>query len=201
MIKTIAFDLGGVVFAEGKTVAMRRLSEEYGYDPRIISDIISSTQSEDMRRGLLSDEDFWRWVSDQVPAGYDVKKIRQAWYEGYTPDADIFNLIDRLKGKYRLIIFSDNIKSRVKFIDQKYPFRSLFDAEVYSYEQHLIKTDEGFVDALLAVSQAKPQEIVYIDDKERVVGEAREKALNVLVYRSGNYEKLVSALKSLGVNT
>ena len=199
MIKTIVFDLGGVVFAEGKTVAMQRLNEELGYDPKIISGIISSSQSEDMRRGLLSDEAFWQWVSRQVPQGYNVDRIQQAWYEGYVPDMDIFTLVSNLRGKYRLVIYSDNIKSRVEFIDHKHPFRSLFDAEVYSYEHHLIKTDIGFVDALLPVCQAESQEIVLIDDKEKAVTEARDAGLNVLIYKRGEIEKLKTILKDLGV--
>jgi len=116
MIKAIAVDLGGVVFYEGKAVAYERLKNDFGYEPALLNDVLMSPRSMDLRKGLLSDEDFWEWASKQLPANYEFTIVKKYWYEGYLPDADIINLLKELKGTYRLVAFSGNIKSRIDLI-------------------------------------------------------------------------------------
>ena len=126
MIKAIVFDLGGVLSAEGKSVASEKLAKKYNYDKEVIFKILTSPESKDLRKGLISDKEFWDWTRNNLPEGYDAYLIKKEWYEGYLLDNDIFNLIKRLKGKYKLVAFSGNIKSRVEFLDEKYDFRNIF---------------------------------------------------------------------------
>src|SRR5574341_2628518 len=102
MIKAVAFDLGGVLFAEGKSVAVERLARERGYDPGEIRKILTAAQSIDLRKGLMTDEEFWGWAQAELPEGYDAREIKAAWYEAYEPDPGIFHLVERLKGRYKI---------------------------------------------------------------------------------------------------
>ena len=115
MIKAVAVDLGGVLFAEGKSVAAAALANTQGYDKDTVIAILTSAKSVDLRRGLLSDEQFWSWARNQLPEGYDAELIRQAWHDGYLIDTDIFDLLRALKPRYTLIAFSSNIKSRIEY--------------------------------------------------------------------------------------
>ena len=46
-IKSVVVDLGGVLFTEGKGVALKVLLQDYGYDPAIVMQVITSDCSRD----------------------------------------------------------------------------------------------------------------------------------------------------------
>ena len=83
MIKAVVFDLGGVLFAEGKSVAVERLEKEHGYQREIVRRILVSPKSMDLRKGLIKDDEFWSWAQARLPAGYDALLIKKAWYDAY----------------------------------------------------------------------------------------------------------------------
>ena len=112
MIKTIVFDLGGVLFTEGKSIAVKNLARQYDYDREIVMQILTSPQSVALRKGLITDEDFWGWAQTQLPQRYDAQIIKRAWYDGYLLDKNIFDLIKRLSGRYVTSQFSQAVTYR-----------------------------------------------------------------------------------------
>ena len=195
MIKTVVIDLGGVLFSEGKSVALEKLARVYGYDRKLIGTILSSPQSASLRKGLMSDEDFWQWAQQQLPSNYDSRLIQQEWYRGYILDQDVYELIASLRKNYSIIAFSGNIKSRIDFLEAKYRFRHLFNIEVYSFDFHLTKPEREFVEVMIEKSGIRPEEIVYIDDNDSYVKPARELGVNVIIYRRGESSRLRQELR------
>jgi len=202
MIKTIVFDLGGILFSEGKSVAIKNLTEKHNYNKNVVLDLLTSPESLKLRRGLLSDSEFWSWGQSILPEGYDANLIKEEWYNGYLLDEEVFNLIKRIKedGKYKLVIFSGNIESRVEFLDHKYDFRKYFDIEVYSFDYHLNKPNKRFVEAMLNAVNNEPGEIVYIDDAKECVIPAQEMGINTIIYSRGEIKGLKRKLQEFGVD-
>ena len=199
MINAIVFDLGGVLFSEGKAVAMEQLARAHGYDPDLVQKVLYSPMSFELRKGLMTDHEFWSWAQKQLPKNYDALLIKKVWYDGYVLDEDIFKLVKKLKGKYKIVAFSGNIKSRIEFLEERYGFRHLFDQEIYSFEHHLTKPDKKFVEVMIAEVGCRPEEIVYIDDNDQYTLPAREMKLNVLIYSRGQIAKLKAELRALGI--
>jgi len=199
MIKAMVFDLGGVLFAEGKTMALEQLYRQYGYERKIVARILSSPQSIALRRGFLSDGEFWTWSREQLPPTYNTALIKECWYSGYELDPDIFHLISELRDRYRVIAFSGNIKSRVEFLEQKYHFRNLFHLEIYSFDYHVTKPDRKFVQILVARSGVKADELVYIEDNEAYAQPARELGIKVVIYTRGQIYRLRDELRQFGI--
>jgi glucose-1-phosphatase len=199
MIQTVVFDLGGVLFSEGKSLAIDKLSRTYGYERELLRKVLSSPESIDLRKGLMSDEVFWSWVQGQLPQGCDALLIKKEWYDGYVLDEDILALIKELKGKYKLIVFSGNVRSRVEFLEKKYGFRHLFDVEIYSFDYHFTKPDKQFVEIMIEKAGCRPEEICYIDDNEAYARPARELGVEVFIYTRGQVAKLRKELHELGV--
>lgn len=198
-IKTIVFDLGGVLFTEGKSVAMKVLSRDYGYDPAVVREVLTCRRSRDMRRGLIPEKAYWRWVEGEIPQDYDAQTIRDEWYKGYVLDRDVFELVKKLKGDYRLVAFSENIRDRVAYLDEKYRFRELFDVEVYSYDHGVGKRDPEFLEILLTTLGDRPGEILYVDNSMDVLNLAEQRGLNVVHYTTGQMKKIEPAIRQLGV--
>jgi len=198
-IRAIVFDLGGVLFSEGKSVALEKLAAAHGYERRLVGAILSSPKSIQLRKGLIPDEDFWQWAQQRLPSGYDSRLIQQEWYNGYVLDKDIYELIASLQKKYSMVAFSGNIKSRVAFLEEKYHFRHLFDIEVYSFDFHMTKPERVFVQVMVEKSGARPEEILYIDDNESYAKPARDLGVNVVIYQRGEIERLRQELRRQGV--
>lgn len=199
MTLTIVFDLGGVLFAEGRSVFLNALQAEGSKEVGHMRRILASPESVQLRKGMLSDRDFWSWVKSELPMGSDVNVMRQRWYDCYTIDPDIFRLVRRLYGRYRLVAFSGNIKSRVEYLDKKYDFRRYFDSEVYSFEHHMDKPEDEFFKTMIRSANTIPENIVYIDDKEHKAAPAREEGVNVFIYSQGGINLLKQELRGLGI--
>ncbi len=199
MIKAIVFDLGGVLFSEGKSVAYENIKKDLGYDIEKIKYILTSQLSIDLRKGLITDEKFWEWAKQQLPGDYDTELIKKYWYDGYILDPDIYKIAQKLKGRYKLIIFSGNVKSRVNYLDNKYHFRKLFDVEVYSYDCHYIKPELEFLEWMIKQTGVRPDEITYIDDSPHDSGQAKELGLNLVIYSRGKIQELRKNLSKLGI--
>lgn len=78
MITGIVFDLGGVLFKEGKIETAKKLALEHNYKEDIIINLFTDTKSIDLRKGLLTDEEFWQWAQTQLPLEYDTHLIKEA---------------------------------------------------------------------------------------------------------------------------
>ena len=198
-IRAIVFDLGGVLFTEGKSVAVAQLAREHGYNPELVNQILYSPKSLELRKGLIADHEFWSWAQKQLPTHYDAALMKDVWYHSYILDEDIFELIKNLRGKYRIIAFSGNIKSRIDFLEERYSFRRLFDQEVYSFDHHVTKPEKKFVEVMVREARCKPEEIVYIDDNDQFTEPARDMGVRVLIYARGEVKKLKRDLVELGV--
>lgn len=199
MIEAVVVDLGGVLFSEGKSVALERLATEHGYDRKLVGAILSSPKSILLRKGLLRDEDFWQWAQQELPATYDSRLIQREWYDGYILDQEIYDLIASLRKQYSIIAFSGNIKSRVDYLENKYHFRHLFDIEIYSFDFQLTKPEREFVEVMIEKSEVRPEEIVYIDDNESYAKPARELKVNVIIHHHGETDRLRQALQGYGL--
>lgn len=200
MIKTVVVDLGGVLFSEGKSVALDKLATQHGYDRSVVGAILSSRQSILLRQGLMTDAEFWRWAEQQLPSSYDSRLIQNEWYNGYILDQEIYALVAKLRNKYSIVAFSGNVKSRVAFLEEKYHFRHLFDIEVYSFDFHMTKPERAFVEAMISKCGARPEEIIYIDDNDTYAQPARDLGVNVVIHRQGDTARLRVALVQHGVD-
>jgi len=199
MTKAVVVDLGGVLFSEGKSVALEKLATVHGYDRTFIGAILSSPKSILLRKGLVSDAEFWQWAQQQLPSNYDNRLIRQEWYDGYVLDEEVYELIANLRKKYRIIAFSGNIKSRVDYLEEKYRFRHLFDLEIYSFDFNLTKPDRAFVDVMIDKSRVRAEEIVYIEDNASYAMPARELGVNIIMYRRGEMPRVLQELRRHGI--
>lgn len=198
-IQGIVFDLGGVLFTEGKTVAVDRLFRENGYDKKLVLDVLRSEQSLDMRKGLLEDDAFWIWAQKQLPAGYDARIIKRVWYESYLLDEEIFTLVKNLHKKYKLMILSGNIQSRVAYLEAKYHYQQYFDRALYSFEVHATKPEQKLLDAFFQKISISPSKLLFLDDDTKFLDAVRLNGSHGIRYTQGKFQELLTALSSYGI--
>lgn len=186
-IKTIVWDLGGVYFTRGSYLAIERIIDIYEIDDRdLVYQTFSSKYKEEgfkIRLGLITMDEFEESFFEKIGVKEPNKKhIRNIWFGSYVPHFKIEKVVRELSEKYRLLIFSGNIKERIQFLDERYDFLQYFDEYLFSYDFQMNKNDIKFHKTLLEYIECEPSETLVIDDEKRNVNMSKQLGMNGILY-------------------
>lgn len=191
-IKTIVFDLGGVYFSRGSTLAVEKILDIYNLkNDHIRRELVIQTFGDKykkegclIRQGKITIDEFEERLCSKLGLQEQNKQnIRYIWFGSYLPHYQMDEVVKELKRqKFRLIIFSGNIRERVEFLNKRYNFLQYFDDFIYSYDFQMNKRDFRFYDVLLEHLECEPNEAIMIDDHIQVINRAKTKGLNGIQY-------------------
>lgn len=118
--------------------------------------------------------------------------------ESYEVNPAVEQLAKQLKQNgYQLAICSNNFLTRIRELDRKFSFLSLFDTVILSYEVGVLKPDKKIFEALIEECDCLPEEIIYSDDKaEKLLG-AQELGIQTFVFTT--FAEFVEDLRNKGV--
>lgn len=200
-IKTIVFDLGGVLFTSGTTLAIKKIATNYGINYRKVAEIFLDKTHKlgyKLRSGTISMEEFLDNAIEKLELeDNDKEHIKNIWFNSYIPHFGMLELIKNLKKNYRLVIFSGNVKTRIDFLNKRYDFLKYFDDYVFSYIYHHNKKEIEFYNELLNHLDCEPNQSLLIDDSSKAVKTARSLNLNAIIFYYP--EKLIKDLKNFNI--
>ncbi len=196
MIKAIIFDLGGVYFSDGANIAFEKISSLVKV-PQDKLERVFHGKKRSLRglfyRGRIEPKEFWKRAAQEMGvSSATARKLRKIWYSAYTPNRGIKELILKLKKKYKLIIFSGNIKERVAYLEKKYEFKQYFDGLVFSFDVGATKKEPIFYKALITTLNnlnVKPEEAILVDDKEKALEMAKSFRINTILFKDAGQLK------------
>ncbi len=183
IIKTIMFDLGGVIITLDHPSAIRRFRElgvseaEELLDPYCQSGIFGT-----LEKGEISAEDFRIELSKIVGRDLTLENCRHAWL-GYVKEMPKRNLdaIKKLRNLgYRVILLSNTNPFMMSWVmsnefdGEGHPLSDYMDACYLSYEMKLMKPDELMFRKVLMNEKTSAQEILFVDDSPRNVAIASQ---------------------------
>ncbi len=201
-IKTIIFDLGGVYFTPGSFLAIEKIREIYDIkNEKLLREFFSDNPNSEgnlIRKGLISIDEFEEKLFSKLEINKKEKKhTRYIWFGSYCIHYGIENLIKALKKKYRLLIFSGNVRERIEYLDKKCDFLKYFDDALFSFDYQKNKDDIEFYEELVKHIKCEPSEAILIDDEKKNVKIARSLGLKGIHYYYT--EKLIDDLKNYGI--
>jgi 2-haloacid dehalogenase len=204
-IKTIIFDLGGVIFTNGTSVCIKKLMDVYNI--KKVKDIIAlryffsddpESEGSLLRFGLISMNEFEeRFYSKFNIVEKNKNYIRYIWFNSYNLQFMMEDIIKQLKDKYRLLIFSGNVKERVDFLNKRYDFLKYFDDAIFSFDYKRNKTDIEFYKDLLNRLKCQPSEAILIDDESKNIKIAKSLGLNAIYFCY--LEQFIKELNNFGI--
>jgi len=201
-IKTIIFDLGGVYFTPGSFLAIEKIREIYDIkNEKLLREIFSDNPNSEgnlLRKGLMTIDEFEDKLFSKLEINKKEKKhTRYIWFGSYCIHYGIEDLIKVLKKKYRLLIFSGNVRERIEYLDKKCDFLKYFDDTVFSFDYQKNKNDIEFYEELIKHIECEPSEAILIDDEKKNIKIARSLGFKGIHYYYT--EKLVEDLKNYGI--
>jgi len=166
MIKNIIFDLGNVLLRFKPEEFLLQFTSDKEYIKQFVTKITRSKLWLDLDRGYESLENAETIFLSKYP---EEKKLISLffnhWMEMLTPiEENISILLDLSESGYKTYILSNYIKEAFKFVKEKFDFFTVFDGQIISGEEKVIKPDKAIYESLLRRYQLIPEECLFIDD-------------------------------------
>lgn len=196
MIKTIIFDIGGVLIGYDWTKYMMKLfNNDEALVNKLKEDIFKHWDEVD--RGVISEAELLELFSKDVPELKNEIKLfwdnlgDALWQYDFTKD-----WLNDLKNRGYQLLFLSNWSHHVKVCAPKQlDFLPLLDGGVFSYKVNLIKPDHAIYKEILKQYNLIPEECVFLDDRLDNCEAARECGMNAV--QVVNHEIAVENLEKL----
>ena len=200
MIKTIIFDLGGVYFTDGTKRAIDIISEKYKLDKNVVANVFKGEIGTKYRKSEISHEEFWNLAKQVFGITASNRELAKIWLTGYVPIEGTVKIVKNLKANgYELLFLSDNVQERIDYLTARYDFLNYFKDGVFSHLVGTRKPDIKMYQYALDKTKSKPNECVYIDDKEELLLSAQTLGMQTIHFKNAEY--LNNKLIELGVKT
>jgi len=198
-IKTVIFDLGGVIVPLDFANLYREISRHCGLSVEEIPKRIGATGLVvELETGRISGEDFSARICELLGFALPAKEFRALWSTLFPSHTLIpEELLVALKRNYRLLMLSNTNALHFEMIRETYPLISHFDHYVLSYQVGAMKPAPRIYEEAIAHSGAKPEECFYTDDIMPYVEGARRAGLNAVQFQS--FEQLTVDMDRLGI--
>jgi len=173
MIKTVIFDLGGVIITIDQQQAVSRF-EELGLKDAA-QRLDSYTQSGifgDLEHGLITGEDFRRELSALIGHEVTHEQCAYAW-QGYAKEVPMRNLeiLTRLRREgYRVLLLSNTNPYMMEWAESDrfdghgHPLSAYLDHCYLSYQLKLMKPSEDIFREVLRREKLIASEVLFVDD-------------------------------------
>lgn len=175
-ITTLFLDIGGVLLTNGwDHHARQRAAERFGIDYDEMNERHHLT-FDTYESGKLTLEKYLDRVVFDRPRDFSPQDFERFMFEQSQPLADEIDFFVRLKARHGLVVaaVSNEARELTEYRVREFDLRRLIDFFVSSCFVHLRKPDEDLYRMALDVSQARPEEVVYIEDRLMFVEVARK---------------------------
>ena len=207
MIKTILFDMGGVVITLAQPQAIERFKAlglkdaEQRLDAYTQQGIFG-----DLEAGRITDEDFRRELSVLVGRELTWQECLYAWkgYCGDVPKRNLRKMKELRERGYRVVLLSNTNPYMMSWVmsnefdGEGHSLAYYLDAAYESYKCGAMKPDAKFFNAVMEGERLIPSETLFIDDGPRNIEAAKALGIQTLLVENGEdwTERLEDLLSS-----
>lgn len=195
MIRTVIFDLGGVIMTIDQQQAVRRFKEigvndaEHLLDPYTQAGIFGA-----LEEGLISDEEFRQQLSDHIGHELTWQQCAYAW-QGYcldVPSRNLEYLLDLRRRGFRVLLLSNTNPFMMafarsdRFSGDGHALDYYFDRLYLSYEHRMMKPSELFFRHVLTEERTLPEDCLFVDDGPRNCAAASQLGYHAICPENGS---------------
>jgi putative hydrolase of the HAD superfamily len=198
-IKTLFLDIGGVLLTSGWDRATRiQAAGKFGLDQEEMNERHHLT-FDTYESGKLSLDEYLNRIVFYQPRSFSREDFKKFMYAQSKPFPEMIELMRGLKTRYNLQVAAVSNEGRelTVYRVQQFQLGTFIDFFVSSCFVHFRKPDEDMYRIALDISQVKPEQVVYIDDRAMFVEVAR--GLGIAGIAHTDYETTRKSLEGLGL--
>jgi len=182
MIKSIIFDVGGVLMAD---VPLKKIAQELSMRFSMPEDELHSYLYPNehwtlLTLGKISENEYWEYFLKTSKVNVDKEELKDVVRTELRPIEETVKILPLLKRQCQLAILSNHSKEWSEFMTKEYYFFSYFDQIIFSCEVGLRKPDSRIYKLALTKLGSMPEECLFIDDKKRNTDGAEEVGMKTI---------------------
>lgn len=182
-IRGVLFDFGNVICAFDHHRFLATLAPLCGQSPEALAErMAGSDLPRAYESGEITSRAFLAGVSERCGFDFPEGPFVRAFTNIFTPIPSTFELIGRLKSRYRLGLVSNTNPWHAEHGIRTTSVFPLFDAVALSHEVRAMKPDPRIFQAALAQIGLPPEACVFIDDIPAFADAASELGIHGLTY-------------------
>lgn len=195
MVKTIAFDLGGVIITIDNDEPVRRFKELGVADAeQLLNPYVQSGLFGDLEHGKIDEEEFRAQLSRHAGRELTWEQCQYAW-KGYVAEVQQRNLdiMTKLRSMGFRIILASNTNGFMQawadseaFSPDKHPISYYCDRMYRSHEMKEMKPSDRFFRYILTHERTAPSDILFIDDSARNCAAASQLGMHTFCPHNGS---------------
>lgn len=190
MIKAIIFDFAGVIGEDGYWVWLRENLADFETKKHIFDKTANQVD-----KGELSEKEFVGFVSEHTKR--DTKDIWPEVKEKILLNHELIGIIKSLKKNYKTALLSNFVFEWLNEILTDNNLYDEFDEVIISAKHGMIKPDAEIFLKMIDLLGIKPEEAIFIDDRQYQVDGAKKLGIKAFLYKDNN--TLIKDLQSEGV--
>jgi putative hydrolase of the HAD superfamily len=185
MIKTIIFDNNGVLSQSSLTGGVDGMVKYLGVKKE---EFVPVWEEEAMKvdKGEISTKECLRRCLDRLNcADNNTESLRAEYHKGYLPREDVRKFAKKLKKDFELVLLT-NFGGDFEYFNKKWKMEEIFDKDkiFISADLKMVKPDEDIYLYTLEKIGRKPEEIVFIDDKQENIDTAKRLGMHTILFKS-----------------
>lgn len=198
MIKLIIFDIGGVIlYAED---SLNNVFEQWGVAlglPEGKSVEFHNKYLDRMLVGKITAKQYFSLFKKEFKINGDIEKLwMKVALKNIRLNKELLKIIDKLRKQYSIVVLSNVTESR-SGVDNHFDIYSHFDKVFLSYKLKMTKPSKSIYQHVLKQMKVKPEEVLFIDDKESNLVIARQ--LGIKCIQFNNNAQLTTEFKRIGL--
>jgi putative hydrolase of the HAD superfamily len=201
VVTHVFFDIGGVLGTNGWDREQRAAAaRHFGLDVAELEELHGETVAM-LEQGRMPLDEYLRCTVFYRPRPFEPAAFKACMLAQSAPFPDTIDLARTLArtGRYRLMTINNESDELNRYRLELFGLRDIFIAFFSSCWLGLLKPARRIYEVALAMSQAEPDNSVFIDDRERNLEPAR--ALGMRTIRFTDAPRLREELAELGVHT
>ena len=200
MIKTIFFDIGGVLIDIHPERTYQYLSDSADVEVNMVKESFPWDAHDQYERGIMNNDDWFITYKESLPQPCCLKRsdFWNAWKLLLGEEKNTVNILEALNKQYSIWLLSNtNPKHIQDEIEKRYLFPSLVNGAVYSFDVGVRKPEKEIYEIAMQRANANPQECLFIDDLLENIQAAKQIGIEGIHFRSS--EQLKQDLVHLGI--
>lgn len=194
MIKTLFFDLGGVVMTITPEVALQRFSDLGLSDADKYLDAYTQMGIfGELEGGLITEEQYRQQLSQLVGRQLTFDECQHAWlgYRGERAPEKLQKIQQLRQQGYRVVLTSNTNPYMMEwaengdFDNQGHGIGHYFDAIYCSFRLRAMKPSFEFFTRILQTEKVLPEDVLFIDDGPRNVAAASQMGIRTMLAENG----------------
>ncbi len=189
MIKGIIFDWFGVCTVENwADVLGRELSNKLNLDESIVKEKFKPL-IQPFARTELSPEQFLDKFIGSLDKSKNPLDFLYLFETIPKVNVELLDYILKLREKYPVFLLSNNFGPVFPNYEKQVDFNKYFNKLFLSHKLKMSKTQDGIWDKVLPEIEFKPNELVFIDNKEKYFEPAKKHGINTILFLNNNQTK------------